>query len=205
MPRPRRFPKPPKVQPEPVAYRVSEEVTSVAATLMARFEAHYMALRQFRIAYLVITGGREPKRDRIDGVWAGIRKPHPTDKLLHATDLILWVRETIWKKLDAKQREALVAHQLDHFTTSDKGELVAQKHDVEDFAFVARNWGAWHENVQLFGRQLKLFENPEAAKNGHDQAFADIDAKVAEQREERAGDNVTPLRRPSTSTDQPQA
>lgn len=201
-----RIPRASKPKPAPITYEINEEITSIATALMGRFEAHYLALRSFRIAYLMVVGGREPSRDRIDGNWAGITKEHPREKALHDFDLVLWIRQSIWKVLDAKQHEALVAHQLDHFTTNDKGELVRQKHDVEDFAFVARQWGDWHEGVTLYGKQLSLFGQPDPKPgNGNGDAFADIDAKVADQKAERTEGEPTPIRPRRSTSDQPGA
>lgn len=199
----------PKAQPAPITYLVeSEEITPIVAALFTRFEVHFNDVRQLSIAYVMVAGGREPKRDRIDGVWAGFKKCAPLEKALHGYDAILWVRDAIWKVIDPKQREALLAHQLSHGLVTEKGALAIQKHDVEDFAFVARHWGPWYENVELYGKQLSLFGTPEtdgANGNGHahDDAFADIDEKVAEQKAEAS--NVTQLPQRSARADQPHA
>lgn len=204
MARPRRFPKPPKVQTPPIKWEIDDELTSVATALMAKHEVHFNDLRQLRIGYLMITGGREPKRDRIDGVWARFMKVPEPYRTLTELDAVVWVRQAIWKVLNETQRQALIAHQLSHGMTNDKGELVIQKHDVEDFAWVARHYGAWHENVELYGKQLSLFgKHDEKPANGTPDAFADIDAKVAEEKTERA--EPTQLRPRPTSTDQPPA
>lgn len=197
-----RIPRADRPKPDPLKWGISDDVTSVAAALIARFEVHFADLRQLRIGYLMITGGREPKRDRIDGVWARFMKVPEPYRTLTELDAVLWVREAIWKVLSAEQRQALIAHQLSHGMTNDKGELVIQKHDLEDFAWVARQFGAWHENVELYGRQLSLFGQPDS-KDQHDAAFADLDARAAEQKAERQADVVPMRRRKPPSADQP--
>ena len=193
----------PKAKPAPITYQTSDAISSVAATLFARFEVHFNDLRQFRIAYVMVQGGREPQRDRIDGVWARFVKVPPLWKDLTGYDAVVWIREAVWKHLDEKQREALVAHELSHGGMSEKGALIVQRHDLEDFAFVARHWGDWHEGVALYGKQLSLFGKPDPKPDPHADKFADIDAKVADQKSEHG--NVTPLRPRSTSSEQPQA
>jgi hypothetical protein len=198
-----RIPRAERPKPDPLKWELSAEIASVAAALTARFEVHFSDLRQLRIGYLMIHGGKEPKRDRIDGVWARFMKVPEPYRTLTELDAIVWVRYAIWKSLDDKQRQALIAHQLTHGSTNDKGDLVVLRHDLEDFAWVARQFGAWYEGVELYGKQLSLFGQPDPKGNGSADAFADIDARVADQKAERG--NVTPLRPRSTSTDQPQA
>lgn len=194
-----RVPRAEKPKADPLKWEISDELTSIATALMARHEVHFADLRQLRVGYLMIAGGREPKRDRIDGVWARFMKVPEPYRTLTELDAVVWVRYAIWKVLDAKQREALMAHQLSHCQTNDKGEIVILRHDLEDFAWVARQFGPWHENVELYGKQLSLFGKPDE-KPARD-AFADLDAKVAAQKAER----VTPFRRPSGAAGQPTA
>lgn len=204
-----RVPRAERPKPDPLKWEINDEITSVATALMARFEVHFADLRQLRIGHLMIHGGKEPKRDRIDGVWARFMKVPEPYRTLTELDAIVWVRYAIWKSLDEKQRQALIAHQLTHGSTNDRGDIVVLRHDLEDFAWVARQFGAWYEGVELYGKQLSLygkqlslFGSPEPkAGNGAD-AFADIDAKVAEQKAAR--DEPTPIR-PRPTTDQPQA
>ncbi|HYI66343.1 MAG TPA: putative metallopeptidase [Candidatus Limnocylindrales bacterium] len=202
----RRAPRIPKQKPDPIVYDLSDELTSIATALMAKHEVHFSDLRPLRIAYVMVVGGREPKRDRIDGVWARFMVLNPLYKALTGGyDAVVWVRQAIWKVLNEDQRRALIAHQLTHGQTTEKGALIYIKHDVEDFAWVARNFGPWHENVELYGKQLSLFGKPDE-KPANGDAFADIDAKVGEEKAEREGGKVTQFReRKTPATDQPQA
>lgn len=195
-----------KPKPAPITYLISDEIGSVAATLYGRFDVHFRDIRQLSIAFVMISGGREPSRDRIDGVWARFMKQTDLQKSLHGYDAVVWVREAIWKILEPKQREALIAHELSHGMVNEKGVLVVQRHDLEDFAWVARNFGAWHDGVELYGKQLSLFGSPDKpVANGqdvHEDAFAEIDAQVAQRKAE--AEEPTPIR-PRTTTDQPGA
>lgn len=190
-PRSARIPKP---KPEPIVYELNDELTSVATALMAKHDVHFNDLRQLRIAYVMVIGGREPKRDRIDGVWARFMVLNPLYKTLTGGyDAVVWVRQAIWRVLNEDQRKALIAHQLTHGQTTEKGALIYVRHDLEDFAWVARQYGPWHEGVELYGKQLSLFGKPdEKPTNGAADAFADIDAKVADERAERES-NVRPF------------
>jgi hypothetical protein len=198
-----------KPKPEPIVYDFSDELTSVATALMAKHEVHFNDLRQLRIGYVMVTGGREPKRDRIDGVWARFMVLSPLYKALTGGyDAVVWVRQAIWRVLNEDQRRALIAHQLTHGSVTEKGRLIYIRHDLEDFAWVARQYGPWHEGVELFGKQLSLFGKPdEKPANGHD-AFADIDAKVAAEKAEREDGTVTqfqPRTKKPAESDQPPA
>ena len=53
---------------------------------------------------------------------------------------------------------ALVAHELCHGEMSDKGSLRVVKHDLEEFGFVVRKYGAWQQSIALFDKQLAMFE-----------------------------------------------
>lgn len=183
----------------PLAYQLNDELTSLATALIQKHEVHFNDLRQMKIGYVLVSGGKEPKRDRVDGVWARFIKSPPIWRSIAGYDAIVWVREAVWKMLSQHQREALLAHELSHATTNDKGELTVVRHDLEDFAWVARHYGAWTENVELYGRQLSLFGKPDPKPEPKtDEAFADIDADVAARK-----DNVTPMRPRATSDDQP--
>jgi hypothetical protein len=198
MARTARFRKP-KVERIPLAYNLSDDLLAVAGPLIQRHEVHFSDLRQLSIGYVMVSGGREPKKDRIDGVWARFIKVPPLWKSITGYDAIVWVRQAVWNRLSPHQREALLAHQLSHGTTNDKGELVVVRHDLEDFAWVARNYGGWTDDVELYGRQLSLFGKPDPKPEAKPDAFADVDAAV----EERKASNVTPMRPRGTSTDQP--
>jgi hypothetical protein len=164
MPRPFRVrkPKEPKV---PITFELSDEAGDVASALFAKHETHFWSLRPFKIAYVMIFGARPPKDRKVDTV-ARFVKTSGLWKSLTGYDAVVWVKSIYWNALNATQREALLAHELSHGATNDKGELVIEKHDLEEFAWVARQYGAWSEGIEVFGKQLNLFETSEPASNG---------------------------------------
>lgn len=156
----------PRAERIPLSFVLSDEITEVASVVFAKHGVHFNALRPLKIGYVMIGGGSPPKRDRIDGIWAKFIKAPPIWRSLSGYSAIVWVREPIWRILSAQQREALIAHQLSHGTTNDRGELVVAHHDSEEFAWVARQYGAWNDGVELFGKQLSLFGTPDGKAEG---------------------------------------
>lgn len=165
MPRPRRI-HAPKTKRVPLAYQLNDELAQFAALLHGKFEVHFASLASFKIGYVLISGGALPKRGKIDGWAARFLKVPPLWKGLTGYDAIVEVREAVWKILSAHQREALLAHELSHGDSNDKGDLVVQKHDLEEFAWIARHYGAWDEGIELFGKQLSLFGTADGAAAG---------------------------------------
>lgn len=165
MPRPARI-RQAKTKRIPLAYQLNEEIASLGALVISKHHIHFGGLRNFKIGYVLVSGGRAPKQNRVDGVWARFVKVAPLWKGITGYDAIVWVRKAAWDALDAHQREALIAHDLSHGTDNDKGELTVVRHDLEDFAWVARHYGPWTENVQLYGRQLNLFGTPDGQAPG---------------------------------------
>jgi hypothetical protein len=187
----------PRPKADPITYAIDDELTAVATKIMARHEVHFADLRQLRIAFVMVTGGRQPNSTKIDGVWARFMKAPPIWHALTNYDAIVWVRAAVWRHLSAEQREALVAHQLSHGVVTEKGALTVARHDLEDFAWVARNYGAWNEGVELFGKQLSLFGTKDAAPSSKkpasdDAAFADLDERQAQRKAERAAASGKP-------------
>lgn len=60
-----------------------------------------------------------------------------------------------WEVLDAKQRRALIDHELMHCkVTEDEGggaKLATRGHDLEEFASIVERHGLWSSNVAAFG------------------------------------------------------
>lgn len=159
----RRTPRPERI---PMSFILSDEITEVAALVFAKHGVHFDALRPLKIGYVMIGGGSPPKRDRIDGVWARFIKSPPIWRSISGFSALVWVREPVWRILSADQREALIAHELSHGTTNDRGELVVAHHDLEEFAWVARQYGPWSDGIRLFGQQLSLFGTPDGEAPG---------------------------------------
>lgn len=185
----------PRAERIPLSFILSDEITEVAAAVFAKHGVHFNALRPLKIGYVMIGGGSPPKRDRIDGVWAKFIKAPPVWRAISGYSAIVWVRDAIWRVLSAEQREALIAHQLSHGTTNDRGELVVAHHDSEEFAWVARQYGPWNDGVELFGKQLSLFGTPDGKAEGEKRPNGNSQAKPPAKDDEGVVDLATHARR----------
>ena len=155
MPRPRALRKPRESTRPQVGYHEDPDVAAIANDLMARHETRFWHLRQFRIAYVMVTGkDKEPSGTETLG--RAVKAP-PLWRALTGFDAVLWVLERTWSRMPPLEREALIAHELSHFGTTEKGDLRIEPHDLEEFAFVARHYGPWDEGFRLVDAQLQAF------------------------------------------------
>lgn len=77
-------------------------------------------------------------------------------------DFVCWLDAEWWRQATARQREALVYHELCHcahavnkdgepkFTDEGLPVWAVVGHDVEEFSAVARRYGAWTQDLELF-------------------------------------------------------
>ena len=84
---------------------------------------------------------------------------------LTGLDLVVTINKVAWPALSARQRVALVDHELCHFEkdVDDGGDpkWLLVGHDVEEFTGVIQRHGLWSRDVENFvseARQLRLFE-----------------------------------------------
>lgn len=137
-------------------YEVSDEVAAVATKLIGE-HPRLRFLDDFGVAYLL--HHTDPPAEGSPHVWGKARLvPKWARALTSAYDAAVTINEPIWRALQQEQhREALVLHELLHFGTHEKtGELVTVPHDVEEFGFVAAQYGAWRPDLRAFGEQLAL-------------------------------------------------
>lgn len=149
-----------KGEPEPTAFELSDEVQAVAERLLGQ---HLLIakLRQIRIAFLLQTGaepqhgqGREGTIDTI----AKAQKVNPLFEALSGYRAVIWANEKAWRVLGAKQREAVILHELLHLEYDDeKDRVVVLKHDVEEFGYVVAHYGPWHGGLERFGEQMNMW------------------------------------------------
>lgn len=146
-----------KEPPEPVVYEVSPELETVMHRVIRLHADHFGWTRNFKLGGVIVRGSK-PKDEGGCHILARFVKAPPLWHGLTGYDAIVRVEGWAWARLDASGQEALVAHELSHGQMSDKGTLRVLKHDLEEFAFVVRHYGAWRENIAIFDRQLELFE-----------------------------------------------
>lgn len=139
-------------------YHVSEEVKEVAERVIAahpRFEA----ITRHSITYALLHG-KDPE-DHTIHAWAKFVKAPGLWCDLTGVEAVVWVNQKIWAQMEPNEREAIIAHELCHFGENDDGNIKTVDHDVEEFVFVARHFGAWR--MDLGQLRLALAEGPESA------------------------------------------
>lgn len=146
-----------KEPPAPVVYEISSEIEVLMHRLVRFNPVQFGWTNNFRLGCVIVRGSR-PKEQGGCVVLARFAKVPPLWHGLTGYDAIIRVEGWAWARLDAAGQEALVAHELCHGSMSDKGALRVVKHDLEEFGFVVRKYGAWQESIALFDKQLSMFE-----------------------------------------------
>lgn len=145
----------PELYADPDAqYVPSHAVADVAMSLIAS-QDRFRQLDDFRIAYLERLG--DPTGEGED-VLAKVQKAGPLWRDLAHVDAVVWVWQQVWGALSPREREALIAHELCHLDVTDTGKLKVRKHDLEEFAWIARRYGPWMRDIARFAEQLQAFE-----------------------------------------------
>jgi hypothetical protein len=141
----------------PVVYEISGEIETVMHRLIRLNPVQFGWANNFKLGCVIVRGAK-PKEHGGCVVLARFVKVAPLWHGLTAYDAIIRVEEWAWTRLSASQQEALVSHELCHGSMSEKGALRVMKHDLEEFGFVVRKYGAWQDEIALFDRQLAMFE-----------------------------------------------
>lgn len=130
-------------------YSRAAKVQAIAEDLIKR-EITFDHYRQFNLVCLFAS--------ELGDSWAKIERANPKVRLLAEVDLILVVAAEQWAYLSEIQQEALVFHELCHYTTNEDGKLLKVAHDVEEFSQVLRRYGPWEPARRQMFEQLKLWE-----------------------------------------------
>jgi hypothetical protein len=141
----------------PVVYELSPEISTVMHRLIRLNPVQFGWTGNFKLGCVIVRGSH-PKEQGGCVVLARFAKVAPLWHGLTGYDAIIRVEEWAWSRLGSSEQEALVAHELCHGEMSAKGSLRVVKHDLEEFNFVVRKYGAWQEHIALFDRQLALFQ-----------------------------------------------
>ena len=149
-----RKPKEPRV---PLTYEESDVVRDVAGRLIRLFPAAFGWTTNFKLGYLLVHGSRRGSDRRLDAM-AKFRKVPPVYHGITGYDAVVEVHEWAWNELTAEQQEAIVSHELCHGEMTEKGTLRIVRHDLEEFAWVVRQYGAWAADIRRFDEQLALFD-----------------------------------------------
>lgn len=141
----------------PVVYELSPEVDSVMRRVIRLYPEQFGWTHNFKLAAVVVRGAK-PKSEGGCVVLARFVKVPPLWHGLTGYDAVIRVEDWAWARLTGEGEEALVAHELSHGSISERGTLRVLKHDLEEFGFVVRHYGAWQEHIAIFDKQLELFE-----------------------------------------------
>jgi hypothetical protein len=146
-----------KEPPVPVTYEVSHDVEEVMARVERLYPDQFSWAKNFHLGAVIVRGSK-PKE--VEGCFTLARfvKVPPLWHGLSGYDGIVRVEEWAWTRLAPSEQEALIVHELCHGSMSERGTLRTLRHDLEEFGFVVRKYGAWRDAVVIFDKQLSLFE-----------------------------------------------
>ena len=134
-------------------YHASDEVKEVAERVIAA-HPRFQRIPDHSVTYALLHG-KEPE-DATLHAWAKFVKAPGLWRDLTGVEAVIWVNQKVWVQLEPREREAILAHELCHFGENDNGDVKVIEHDVEEFGFVARHYGAW--NASLGQLRLALTE-----------------------------------------------
>jgi hypothetical protein len=144
---------------ESTSYQLSGEVEAVALRLIrehARF-AHLDPRREpsHRVGFALQVGKKPEGKGGLHVLAKAVKAPELW-RFLGEYDAVVWANQQAWVLLSEEQRSALIAHELCHLGENEKGGIEMLEHDVEEFAWVARQYGQWHPGLEQFAEQLAL-------------------------------------------------
>jgi hypothetical protein len=143
-------------------FEVSSELEAMARRLISE-HGRLSHLEDFAVAYLWDHG--DPPRNGKPCAWGKARLVPRWVQPLAPSDACITILSKVWMVLADRQREALLLHELLHLGLNpDSGMLEVVPHDVEEFGYVAAQYGAWRSSLEAFGQQLQLGLGP---RNGN--------------------------------------
>lgn len=168
---------------EPTRWIEAPEVKDIADRLIPRYHSHLMSWAT-EIRYVFrneaqVSKGKTVwgKAHKITALPCYLATNAPGDANAFddvpappADMFVLEIAADIWTHLTERQREALVDHELTHFTIEmdDNVGLVRglKAHDVEEFRSIAERHGAWKPDLAEFAEALQLNLNVDAMPGG---------------------------------------
>lgn len=148
--------KTPKEKREPIEFSVADEPKEVADRMISAGKLDGLShLKRAVIAYL-FTPQERVGRDGMAAASRFQRKLHPIARVKY--DFLIVFSSPIWHRLTAKQRSALVYHELLHCGSDSEGKFRMEPHDLEEFSAVVKNFGIWNERVGHMAVQMALWD-----------------------------------------------
>lgn len=140
-------------------YREAEQPAAIGRVLVCSIHRH---LRSREIGYVY-----RQKMERNGKTTLG-KASKVGSKLAYFSNLefLIEINWQAWAVLTARQRIALVDHELCHLgiEDTDEGEkLLMIPHDLEEFGSIVQRWGMWQPDVANFAKALQqgdLFADP---------------------------------------------
>jgi hypothetical protein len=149
----------------PTVYTPAPEVERIAYELIPEYHKHLCHF-DVRIKYLFRNdtpqkGGKLvwAQARKVTGLNAFLAGEEREDGAIDKSFFVIVVSEKVWMTLDAKQKTALIDHELAHCWAeeNDKGELVLSmlEHDLNEFAAIVERYGNWRKDIEQFLRAAK--------------------------------------------------
>ena len=135
-------------------FEPAPEVERIAQHLIVQHHGH---LINANIKYLFRRGPWTSKKRETQGK---ATKVTGVNEYLTGLDFIIMINIEVWDQLSAKEKVALVDHELEHCCEEDD-KFFVQGHDVEDFLAVIKRNGFWSPDLKRMEAEAvqgKLFE-----------------------------------------------
>lgn len=143
--------------PEGEGYRLSADVEAVAKRILDRDQrfAHIRAER-IRVGFAMQVGKKPEGKGGMHVLARAVKAP-ALWRDLGVFEVVLWANEEAWTHLTDRQHEALISHELCHVGgRNDQGAVQLLEHDIEEFGWIVRTYGQWHQGLEFFAQQLGL-------------------------------------------------
>lgn len=136
---------------KPLPYEVSDEVQKIAEKVLngLTIHANIMYVKSYK-----------------SSKWLGKCQLVPAVfKLLTGYDYIIYVNANTFAGLSAKQKEALIFHELEHIAWKpnkkdpEYGKWATRPHDCEEFGSVIQKYGRWLCDVEYISKSLDQFDS----------------------------------------------
>lgn len=141
-------------------YTISGDIATVANRVIGNNPTSLGHLVNIPLAFLFRSSRRTDEEFAVDkAAHAFIRsdRERGIDPTYQAG---IWFQRTVWDRFTPEQRMAWVHHELLHLQVTSTGKLKLVGHEAEDFAEVARIYGAWHDQLKLFAEAHDAHAGP---------------------------------------------
>lgn len=138
------------------------DVESVVEYCVQRWHRHLEG------ATVVALGRPTPGKKLGREVWASLKIASPKERALWSEesediDYVLVVAVSVWNRIPAETRIALVDHELCHAAgwDAEAEAWLVRGHDVEEFGQVVERHGAWQETLRAFIETAQRVQLPQ--------------------------------------------